>query len=291
MHKSVLLITLTFVFFIPASAQKKSDREQANLDGAVKSVRSQSTRYGDVSSAQPLDTKQLDIVVYDTIGNEIHRTIYSTYGFLAGKEVKTYDAKGNLAKSVLSDEKGAIISSEVFLYANGELAQMVTYDPKGSARFRRLNSYGPNGRLEEQTYYSPKKPAGRTVFKYDQGNISEVAFYLPDGSKSVASIGPCLGAHKLTYSYDEKGRVLKTIAYEPNGDLIRSWQYFYDPKGQVAEDTRETAWSRTKFAYTYEYDSHGNWIKQTATITDQPKPGEGQPTTRKTVTTREIVYY
>lgn len=292
MHRLFTVLTLTLLLFNSAGAQKKPDREKENLLGAVRSVRSQMTDYIDEKLQEKERTKQLDIVTYDTKGNEVERTIYDDYGFLVGKEVHTHDANGNLIESVLSDPKGVVMERRVYVYDMGKLTQTVSYDGKGNVGLKQVNSYGENGRLREETYYDPKKAVGKTIYKFDgKGNVSEVAFYLANGSKAVAPIGPCLGAHRVTYSYDEKGRPIKVAAYEPDGELKKSWQYSYNPRGQVTEDIRESAWSRTTFVYTYEYDSYGNWIKQIATINDQSKLSQMEPHGRKTIISREIAYY
>ena len=292
MHRLFTVLTLTLLLSNSAGAQKKPDRGKENLLGAVRSVRSQMTDFIDEKLQEKGRTKQLDVVTYDTKGNEVERTIYNDYGFLVGKEVRTHDAKSNLIESILSDPKGAVMERRVYTYDNDKLTQIVSSDGKGNVGLKQANSYGDSGRLREETYYDPKKAVGKPVYKYDgKGNISEVAFYLANGSKAVAPIGPCLGAHKVTYSYDEKGRPIKVVAYEADGELKKSWQYSYNLKGQVAEDIRESAWSRTKFVYTYEYDSHGNWIKQIATVNDQSKLSQMEPHERKTIISREIAYY
>jgi hypothetical protein len=292
MHRLFAVLILALLLFNSAGAQKKPDREKENLFGAVRSVRSQMKDYVGEDLQEEGRTKQLDMVVYDTKGSEVERTIYDDYGFLVGKEAHTHDASGNLIESILSDDKGVVVGRRVYTYDNGKLIQIVSYDGKGNAVLKQVNSYGENGRLLEETYYDPKKAAGKTVHKYDErGNISEVAFYLANGSKAVAPIGPCLGAHRVTYSYDGIGKPIKVVAYKPDGELKQSWQYSYNPKGQIAEDIRESAWSRTTFVYTYEYDSHGNWIKQTATVNDQSKLSQVDSNERKTIITREIAYY
>lgn len=292
MHRLFAALALALLLFNSTGAQKKPDRENENLLGAVRSVRSQMTDYIGRNLQEQGRTKQLDMVIYDAKGNEVERTIYDDYGFLVGKEAYSYDAGGNLIESVSSDDKGVVMERRVYTYDKGKLTQVVSYDGKGNARLKQVNSYGENGRLREETYYDPKKAAGRTVYKYDEkGNISEVAFYLANGSKAVAPIGPCLGAHRVTYSYDEKGRPIKVVAYEPNGELKKSWQYSYNPQGQIAEDIRESAWSHTRLVYTYEYDSHGNWIKQIATVNDQSKLSQMEPHERKTIISRVIEYY
>lgn len=292
MHRLFTVLTLTLLLFNSVGAQKKSDREKENLLGAVRSVRSQMIDYVDGKLEEKGRTKQLDIVNYDTKGNEAERTIYDDYGFLVGKEVHTHDAHGYLIESVLSDPKGVVMGRRVYAYDNSKLTQIVGSDGKGNVGLKQVNSYGENDRLREVSYYDPKKAVGKTVYKYDgKGNISEVAFYLANDSKAVAPIGPCLGAHRVTYSYDEKGQPHKVVAYEPDGEVKKSWQYSYNPKGQIAEDIRESAWSRTTFVYTYEYDSHDNWIKQVATVNHRPKLSQMEPHEGKTVILREITYY
>lgn len=292
MHRLFIILTLILLLCNSAGAQQKPDREKANLLGAVRSVRSQMTDSIDGNLQGKGRAKQLDIVTYDTDGNEVERTIYDDYGFLVGKEVHTHDAKGNLIESILSDPKGMLMERRVYAYDNGKLTRIVSSDGKGNVGLKQVNSYGEHGRLREETYYDPKKAVGKTVYKYDEkGNISEVTFYLANGSKAVAPIGPCLGAHRVTYSYDEKDKPVKVVAYEPDGELKKSWQYSYNPKGQIADDIRESAWSLTRFVYTYEYDSHGNWIKQVATVNDQSKLSQIEPHERKTIISREIAYY
>lgn len=285
-------LTLALLLLNWAGTQKMTDREKAKLLGAVRSVRSQMTDYIGRDLQGEGRAKQLDTATYDENGNEVERTIYDDYGFLVGKEIHTRGANGDLLDSVLSDPEGEVMERRVYTYDGGKAIQVVTSDGKGNIGLKQVNSYGADGRLREETYYNPKEAAGRTGYRYDEkGRISEVAFYLANGSKAVAPIGPCLGAHRVTYSYDGKGRPIKVVAYEPDGELKKSWQYSYNPKGLIAEDIRESAWSRTTFAYTYVYDSHGNWIKQIATVNDQSKLSQMGPDERKMMITREIAYY
>ncbi|MDX6613649.1 MAG: hypothetical protein QOD75_2835 [Blastocatellia bacterium] len=284
-------ITATLLLTASLFAQHKPDREKANLLGPVRSVHSQMTSYIDEKSQETEPTKQLDTVLYDPKGNEIERTIYDDYGFLAGKEVHTFDANDNLMGSVLSDPEGAVMQRQVYAYPNGKLTQIVSYDGKGKVGLKQINAYGENGKLREETYYE-QKAVGKTLYKYDsKGNLSEVAFYMADGSKAVAPIGACLGAHRVTYSYDGKDQLTRMRAYEPDGQVKKSWRYAYNSRREQVEDLRETDWSRTTFAYTYEYDAHQNWIKQFATVTDQSKSNQTEPYKRKMVISREITYY
>jgi hypothetical protein len=292
MYRLFSVLTLTLLLSNSVGAQKNTDREKENLLGAVRSVRSQMMDYIGGKLQEKGRAKQLDTVTYDTSGNEVERVIYDGYGFLVGKEIHTLDAKGNRTESILSDPKGVVMERRVYTYENSTLIQILSYDGKGNIGLKQVNSYDANGRLREQTYYDPNKAAGKTIYKYDgKGKVSEAAFFRADDSKAVAPIGPCLGAHRVTYFYDEADRPIKVVAYEPDGKVKKSWQYSYNPKGQVVEDKREDVWSQVRFVYTYEYDSQGNWIKQIATVNHQSKLSPTEPYERKTVIIREITYY
>jgi hypothetical protein len=282
------------LLFDPAGAQPKTDREKEHLIGSVKSVRSEVTDYDRDSSPRKGRARQLDTVTYDVNGNEVERIIYDDYGFLVGKEIRTYDANDVLIETRLSDPKGPMMERRVYGVDNGKLAQIITYGPKNVAVLKQIDAYDANGRLQQELYFDPDKLRGKTVYKYDQSsNISEVNFYLADGSKAIAPIGPCLGAHRVIYTYDKERRLDTAIAFEPDGKMKQSWRYAYSSKGQVAEDTRESDWSITKFVNAYEYDSHGNWVKQVSnvTFTDRSNLMGGGPTSRRTETLREIIYY
>lgn len=288
--KICVIITLLLLFFDLVNAQK-TDKEKAGLLGAVKTISSKITTYLDGNLLSTGQTKQQDSVTYDKIGNEIERVVYDDYGFLVGKEVRTFSS-ANLIGTVLSDTKNVLMEKQTYSYENTRLAQILSLDDKGNVYLKQLHTYDIKGRLSEETYYVNDKAAGKTVYQYDaKGNISEVAFYLADSSKAIAPIGPCLGAHKITYSYNENSQTTGVTAYETDGKIRQSWQYTYNAKRNLAEDIRESVYSRRKFVYTYEYDPNGNWIKQTAAITDLQKSGESKPSERKTVLTREITYY
>lgn len=105
------------------------------------SVRSQTADYLDDNSKEKGRTKQLDTVTYDTNGNESERIIYDDYGFLVGKEVHTHDAKDNLTESVLSNPKGVVMERRAYAHDNSKLVQIITYDGKGRAVLKQVNSH------------------------------------------------------------------------------------------------------------------------------------------------------
>jgi hypothetical protein len=294
MRRLLTLLTLPLLLFGLTAAQKVPDSQRENLVGPVRSIDSQMTQYfGGDGEGKGL-ARQLDIVTYDFKGNEIERTIYDDYGFLVGKQVVTRDAEGHILESVLTDPKGVVMERQTYVYAGGRLAEIVERDGKGKVALRQVSTYRDDGLPREITYYDADKAVARTVSQFDeQGRGSEDAFYLADGSRAVAPIGPCLGAHRMTYTYDEKGRSAKVVAYEPDGAMKKSWQYSYNPKGDIAEEKREDRWSHESSTISYEYDPRGNWIKRIATVRDQPKPGlsDMPASVRSVIHSRKITYY
>jgi hypothetical protein len=300
MHRAFAFLALLLLPFSLAAAQQATDSEGESFQGPIRSVDSRMTRHfeGDAEGEDP--SRQLDIVTFDSKGNEVERIVYDDYGFLAGKQVLTRDADRRLIESVFSDPEGAVLERQTYVYAGGRLAEIVERDGKGKVVLRQVSTYGDDGLVHEITYYDPDKAAGKTIYRYDaQGRGSEVSFHLADGQKAVAPVGPCFGAHRKTYAYDEKGRSARVVAYQPDGSVKKSWQYSYNPNGYMAEEIVEDAWSVRTSRFSYDYDSRGNWIKRIAVVIDRPKPGDqgsvelremGPPTSR-VVHSRTIAYY
>lgn len=286
------VFAITLLVSPSAEAQAKTDRERDGLVGAVRSVSTQVTDYSNRELSEEVRTKQLDTVAYGVDGNEVERTIYDDYGYLVGKEVHTYNANHNRIESTLSDPKGLVMEKRRYTYEKGKLIQVISYDEKGAVGEKQVNSYDANNRLRVETYYVAENAVGKTIYKYaGAGNVSEVAFFLNTGARAVASIGPCLGAHRVVYSYDGKGNLIKIVAYEPNGKSKKSWEHVFNPKGELAQDTQEDVWSHSKFIYTYEYDSQGNWIKKISTMNSRSKLASDPPYETNRVIRRVITYY
>ncbi|MEA3052298.1 MAG: hypothetical protein QOG72_1201 [Sphingomonadales bacterium] len=297
----LLLVGLT-------AAHEKSNREEEGLLGPVRSVSSRMTHrlMGlDLGEAEAEGRpQQQDLVVYDAEGNEAERTIYDDFGFLGGRQVNKRDSSGHLVEAVLSDPKGVLMARYLYVYADDRVAETVHYDRKGKVELREVNSYGEQGRLSEVTYRTGSNAVGRTVYRYDSAGLrSETLFFMPDGSKAVAPIGPCLGAHRITFTYDEKGRPHEAVSYEPSGAMKKSWLYAYNGKGLMSEEKFEDSYKYTTNTHVYEYDSRGNWIKRITTMIQRPKadrlsaeekkqyPRLMEPTEARVTITRTISYY
>jgi antitoxin component YwqK of YwqJK toxin-antitoxin module len=293
---SLALILLTTV----VTAQRvKTDRDSAGLIGPVKSVQSKSVDYqGDKIVGEGFMKIDGDKVTYDRDGREVDRKPVSDYGADMGRISKVFDERGLLTESTWVDPKGAVIKKNVLTYlADGRLSQSLTYNGDGVLVVKTITSYDGQGRIDAETYYDPLKLAAKTIHKYDDRNdLIEVAFFLADGRKATAPVGPCLGAHRVTFVYNDNRQIIAQAAFEDDGSKKKSYAWSYDEKGNVAKYVVENRGSTTTFVYKYEFDGRGNWIKRTATgtslengLTVFGKPGE--PYVRTTLTTREITYY
>lgn len=298
--------TAIFTFFLiilslhtTAAQVKNTDREKANLIGPVRSVTSTSADYtGDKIEGKGYSIKPPETVSYDEAGNELEDQMVSDFGEQMGKSVKKFDADHRLLEGLWVDPKGKVLRKDVFAYDDGRLSEINTFDDTNVLREKTVHVYDDKGRLSEEVYYEAAKPVAKTVYIYDQKGPQpvEVAFFLMDGRKATAPVGPCLGAHRIAATYDEKGRVLTQDVFENTGELKKAYRWTYDDKSNVATFTSKSPSSTVTFVYSYEFDVKGNWIKQIARGTSKENGLDvfGKPATpyvRTTVTTRKIVYF
>lgn len=294
MRRLFTLLALPLLMAGLTAVKAMPDAQRENLLGPVRSVDVRMTRHFGDEAEDGGRARQLDIVTYDSKGDEIERTIYDDFGYIVGKQVIARDADGQVTEKILADPEGKVLGRESFVYAGGRLAEIVHRDGEGKVGLRQVSTYGEDGLVREEAYHYAGKPVGRTVYRYDShGRGSEVLYYMADGAKAVAPIGPCLGAHRMTYEYDGKGRPAKVVAYEPDGSMKKSWQYSYNDKGDIAEERREDSWSLEASTISYEYDPRGNWIRRVALVNDVPKPGRSTmpPTRSRLIHSRRITYH
>jgi hypothetical protein len=301
MFKEIVFF-ITFVAFVgfPSAGQdSKTDREKAGLIGSVKSITSSSADYsGEKIEGKGYSIKPPETVSYDVAGNEVEDQMVSDFGSQMGKTTNKFDQERRLIESVWTDPKGNILRKDVYTYTDGRLSEIKTYDEKDVLREKTAHVYNDKQLLLEEVYYDPAKPVAKTVYRYDPKRTDplEIAFFMADGRKATAPVGPCMGAHRLVYTYDGRGRIATKDVFEDDGAFKKGYGWTYDEKGNIATYFIKSRGSRTTFIYRYEYDSRGNWIKQIAVGTSKEdgvdvfgKPAP--PYVRTTVTTRVVTYY
>jgi hypothetical protein len=232
MNKSVNLLIIAIVAFSCKSEQShlKSDLEIANLKGNVWKV-GKTIHDANGRCACPAAMK-----------TECNQTEY------------IYDTKGNLLVSYTVDENGSVNDSSNY-------------------------TYNRRGVCSEVAKFNGKKPVGKEVAVLQDGRVTAYNIYNESGvietTLNYVYSGDEISEEKTLNS---KGEVVSSVQNEfLNGQLVS--QTYKDSNGNVqsirkfkrnaSNDIIEyhilttTDNMEYKFIYEYEYDSAGNWIKQT----------------------------
>lgn len=275
---------LILVLCVAAHAQIQSDRDKANLRGAVKSVREMSDPSGPRSGKG-------DLVEYDDLGNEIRREMVSDFGEPMGTLVREVKPTGLTYKVELFSPEGVKTAHTNYVYHLGKLVNIQNFDivPK---KFRDLAAmtYDSSGFLIQESYMIVKDFEAKTLFENDdQGRPIEMAFFKMNGQKMIATIGPCLGAHKVVLTYDKKGRPVTKTVFDVDGSEKKRWAYSYDENDNYREQVIRSPSSMTRIRFVYEYDQSRNWVTRTTeTSTDDGVLQKMLEATGKKATQQEL---
>jgi len=296
MTRIFLTIAISFLLTGTVTPQKKTDVEAEGLSGSVHTVTTESSEsisIGALEESRP--NRKLGSLTFNSKGQLVERVIYDDYGFLVGTERYFRDVADHLIMTELYDPKRRRQEKRVFIYRRNRLEETITHDGRGVAGLRQVNIYDQRGRVKEEIYYFKTQAIGKTSFDIDgNGNAVNATFFQSNGSGAVAPIGPCFKAHKVSYSYDSRGRVTEEIAYGLDGSVKRKSSYHYDDKGNLSEEMRVDSYSTLKFVHSYDCDAQDNWTKQTIQIHTSREPLFGDrpdESKRMVVKTRQITYY
>jgi len=292
-----MFLAMTLAVLLPLlpvsliQGQKKSDREAGDLNGSVRSVRTEESMFGGrPPHCSPAPKHLVKLTVYDHLGNLLEYTDYNLDASIHSKVSFERDASGYKTEEAYYDGKGRLYRKRFFRPGpDGRLISEESYDPKGLLIARTLPGYRDSGVLDQLDTYDDEgmlirsrtyDAAGnmiqdshyqngsltiRSVGSYDpDGNKLEESHYKGDGSLYSDSL---MNPAKIMYSYDTAGRLSQQILYGADGSISWRLSYLYDPKGNIAEQLqyRLGNFLVSHRTYAYEYDSAGNWAKQTVT--------------------------
>lgn len=267
MNRLLMVFILSLLSVPLAAAGKQTDKDRANLTGPVQTIST-------VSFTERPDgwrDRQRVNTTYDSKGNEVETAFYNSSdagGALYEKAVHVYDNQGKRTETLYRDGS-SLHRKTVYTYnAQGLLTERITCDAAGC--FDKIAyTYDPQGNLTEEVFYDPDGSSIKLhlVHTYDaQGHRTETTSY--------DTHDPALGIEKVVTTYDTKGNILETISY-------------YTEK--VGDERGKPIPLPSKFVYTYEFDTYGNWIKQTQTLCTSET---GKPVCEPSmVTYRTITYY
>lgn len=260
---------LISTFFFPLYGQNKSEREQRDYYGSVKTVRTETVEYSFEDGKLKADKRRLD-----------------------SKE--QFDKLGNLLEEVQFSD-GELLWSEKNVFSSGQLTEtFLKHSQFAYLPDKRVYKYDDAGNLiEENGYNLSGKLVNQSIYVYDEQNRkiqwTSMSYHPNERSKP----------HRYTYTYDKQGRLKeeKTFSDEGNGFMptdslgrphkrilvyrdISKWEtesYFntsdafvkmttlsYDSKGNEIEDIEydQNENVKEKIRYEYKFDKFGNWIEE-----------------------------
>jgi hypothetical protein len=258
MKSSRLLILSGIVLFcgFTSIAQVKSTLSAYDLKGKVKSA--------DVKVVQG-DGAKNEYYAFDSIGKITSRKIYD--GTLVIVENKIFTGEEHYFRY---DNLGHLLEETIFDKSKQSSKINYTYDNSG-------NIIEGNAKVNDVTFYTDIK----SIFQYnDQKQIVKAFMIFFDSVHSKNFM-----KFRLEFTNDEKGRIIETKSYNEDGEkLISDIKNEYYENGDYAvieNDNKKTS--------KFEFDSSGNWIKETVYTSLLSKPNKLNKITQ--IRTRTIVYY
>jgi hypothetical protein len=210
--------------------------------------------------------------------------IYRPDGSTAHKTLHTYDPEGRWLEVAYHEGQGKLIRRSSFLYdGEGQLLEQVDYGPSGSVMGRIVASHRKDenkAKVTEGAVYNRNNALRSSNVNKIEGNggKAESAFYNADGSV----------ANRSAVRRNEEGN-LEHSEYKADGAVSSRTVSISDGKGwgsDVQEYNGEGVLIR-KQTYNHEYDSHGNWTKET----EWHWESETGKSTLASVRYRAITYY
>lgn len=185
----------------------KSDRENAGLHGAVRTVRTEIAKISKVSDKLEEGPRRLvSIVTYDMDGQITEWTHYEADGSFKGKGVSLHDALKRRIGATLFGPDGAVSGrNEVTLDAQGKISRVTTFKADGGLLTRTDYAYDSNGNKVESTVYEADGSQGsRKVYRHDgSGNvIEEIAYDKKDCNPGGRPGGDDALLRKTVVGYD-----------------------------------------------------------------------------------------
>lgn len=281
----ILIVPALFLFLAcHADAQLRSDKEQNDLAGAVHTVRLEKSPVVEEGPRDVAGPRESSETTYNKKGNKTEEIKYGADNSVVSRSLFDYDMADNLIAVTKYNADGSIYLKKVrrsiegiqgrrieeSILANGTAFQaktvyaydsegreteLASFDANGKLFMRLVTIYGAHGKPTETEFFDDKLRMGKIIFSYDaQGN--------PTGSAEYDSAG--VRGRKYVFSGDlKKGSQIEMAEYDENDILVN------------------------KESYVREFDSLGNWTKETKSKLNL-QSGKFEPVQ---VTHRIITYY
>jgi len=261
MLNATLSLALVLSLIYPICAQVKPNRRLLDgLFGPVHTSRLEIASVAEKDGATVEGPRTLVMSVeYNDDWTQATVRNYRPNGSTAHKTLHTYDAEGRWLEIAYYQGEDKLIHRSSFLYdGEGQLLEQVEYGPSGSVVGHTLASHRKDenkAKVTEGAVYDRRNTLrGSSMNKTEEnGAKGESAFYNPDGSV----------ADKSVVRRNEEGNWERS-EFKADGTVSSRTVSISDGKGwgsEVQEYNGEGVLIR-KQTYKHEYDSSGNWTKE-----------------------------
>jgi antitoxin component YwqK of YwqJK toxin-antitoxin module len=300
-----VFVSLVFSLYLAslAVAEVKTDLQKEGFIGPVQTVQIQTAQFSSQSGQWVEGPRELvALISYNARGNKTEvipgpigtGVRWLVEGIPLERTIYTYDLQGKLTAEVSYNSDGSLSRKTVHTHdSQGRKQETSSYEPTGSLSSKTTYTYDDEGKLIEEVSYNSFGLLHTRLFTYDdKGNLTEEEVYGPGGDFKYRSEHTYddQGRRMATTNYDTRDPALgieKTVeTYDANGNILELTTYYTEKVGD--EEDRPIP-PPAKRVYTYEFDTHGNWIKQTQTLCTAET---GKPVCEPSmVTYRTITYY
>jgi len=288
MRKTISLFFFVLAFGGLIHAQTKTSRENERLIGPVRTMLIERTIVSNVGGRlKESDRSFFSSETFDEKGNLTEQVSYDPE---EKKQQKyrwehIYDDKGRETQTLFLDGEGHLTNTGVIVYdSKGRRTENTQVNPDGSVNHIQAFFYDDKGNKIRDTHRNADGTARNNIFRSydDAGRIVEEIFY--DGNGAMH--------HRNVMTYDDHGEKASWTLHKPDGTFVLMFKrsQVYDAKGRVTSVTYYESNNAvaSKDSYSYEDDSHGNWIKRT---TSHEIFEKNQARTESDIIYRTLTYY
>jgi len=193
-----------------------------------------------------------------------------------------FDKSGSIISIENFGTQPTLISKDLFVYKNGRLVTVTTYNSTGSTDKSTQYEYDDTGKIEAQKKMnSSGKLQYHTTYLYNKAGqlagqhklipsinytMKENYAYNSKGQLLEKAKIARIGTTKETYAYNEVGLMSKKSEYNAMGELFSVIAYQYNDYDDKIDLKKYDATGSLNYfeKYEYVYDSKGNWIERTS---------------------------
>lgn len=198
-------------------------------------------------------------------------TLYSKKSYdILGKLIEdaTYKADGSYETLVtlINDSNSNLVERNFYLN-DGVLRCKTIYVYNGAGKILEVQSYGKDGVITGLSKYSYDSKGYKLTESGSSGKMSSFSRYNEKGyliEQSSGSEENMYSDSRTTYSYDNQNNLIEIIYFRNTKNEVSKYIYEYDLKGNlITENYYYNNLLQSKFVFSVEYDSLGNWVKKT----------------------------